>query len=63
MPAISVITSWPILPITFSGNDRKRLPSSIYKVRPTYSPAAVGINMENDNPENTALQAVISDMC
>src|SRR6186997_2851785 len=53
-PANKVVISWLMLLTIVREITRRRLPSSMYKIRPRYSPILLGVLTENETPDNTA---------
>ena len=54
-PANKVMISWLMLPTIVREITRRRLPSSIYKILPRYSPILLGVLTENETPDKIAL--------
>ena len=54
-PANKVMISWLILLTIVSEITRRRLPSSMYKILPRYSPILLGVLTENETPDKIAL--------
>jgi len=58
-PIKSVTSNWLMLQTMVSEIAFKRLPSSIYKILPKYSPTRFGVVMENETPENIAFKDLL----
>ena len=55
-PENKVMMSWLMLLEIVSETARSRLPSSMYKTLPKYSPIRLGVLTENETPDNIALK-------
>ena len=54
-PKNNVMISWLMLLVIVSETARNRLPSSMYKTLPKYSPIRLGVLTEKETPDNIAL--------
>ena len=62
-PNTSVTSNWLMLPAMVNDIALMRLPSSIYKMRPPYSPIRLGVSMVTLQPDKTDLKARHNENC
>ena len=62
-PKTSVTSNWLMLPAMVKEIALMRLPSSMYKIRPPYSPIRLGVSMVTLQPDKTDLKARHKEKC
>ena len=62
-PITNVITNWLMLPAIVNEIALMRLATSMYKIRPPYSPIRFGVSIVILQPESMDLNALMKDKC